>query len=78
MIDHLIGVYRLVSGLTVALFRCSIEEGEPARPETEEIAEVGWFEPQSIPEPRSNILHHALADVLAGWRGVRDSLQRIH
>jgi 8-oxo-dGTP diphosphatase len=69
-IDHVIGVYRLVSGITATLFRCSIETGEPAAPDGWEIAEVGWFLPDEIPHPRSNILHHALDDVVAGRSGV--------
>ena len=78
-IDHVIGVYRLVSGLTVTLFRCSIANGAPALPESGEIAEVGWFRPDGIPEPRSNLLHHALDDIVAGRRGVvRDGLPRIN
>jgi ADP-ribose pyrophosphatase YjhB (NUDIX family) len=78
-VDHLVGVYRLVSGLTVSLFRCVVADGEPHRPSSGEIAEVGWFSPREIPEPRSNILHHALEDVVSGRRGVvRDGLPRIN
>lgn len=78
-VGHVVGMYRLVSGLTGTLFHCSIIDGVPTLPKTGEIAEVGWFEPQRIPEPRSNFLHHALADVLAGRRGlVRDGLPRIN
>jgi 8-oxo-dGTP diphosphatase len=78
-LDHVVGVYRLVHGLTVTLFHCSIEEGEPALPDTGEISEVGWFPPDEIPHPRSNILHHALADIVEGRRGVvRDGLPRIN
>lgn len=78
-IDHLVGVYRLVDGLTVSLFRCAVVDGEPSQPVTGEIAEVGWFAPRDIPEPRSNVLHHALEDVVAGRRGVvRDGLPRIN
>jgi ADP-ribose pyrophosphatase YjhB (NUDIX family) len=78
-IDHLVGVYRLVEGLTVLLFRCVVADGEPQRPESSEIAEVDWFAPGDIPEPRSNLLHHALDDIVAGRRGVvRDGLPRVN
>ena len=78
-IDHLVGVYRLVDGLTVSLFRCLLADGTPLRPTSGKIAEVGWFLPDAIPEPRSNLLHHALDDIVAGRRGVvRDGLPRIN
>jgi 8-oxo-dGTP diphosphatase len=78
-LDHVVGVYRLVNGLTVTLFHAAIEDGEPAVPGTGEIAVVGWFAPDEIPQPRSNILHHALEDILAGRRGVvRDGLPRLN
>ncbi|MGH3132911.1 MAG: hypothetical protein ACRDNY_04065 [Gaiellaceae bacterium] len=63
----------------MTLFRCSIVDGTPTLPDTGEIAEVGWFETDALPQPRSNILHHALADVVTGQRGVvRDDLPRIN
>ena len=78
-VGHVIGVYRLESGFTVSLFRCSIEDGEPRRPDTDEIAEVRWFPPDAMPAPVSNLLHHALADVTSDARGVvRDGLPRIN
>jgi 8-oxo-dGTP pyrophosphatase MutT (NUDIX family) len=78
-VEHVIGVYRLENGFTATLFRCSITDGEPVRPESGEIAEVGWFGPEEIPDPTSNLLHHALDDIVAGRRGVvRDDLRRIN
>jgi 8-oxo-dGTP diphosphatase len=78
-VDHLVGVYRLVDGLTVSVFRCVVTGGEPTVPEGWEIDEVGWFGPAEIPQPRGNVLHHALDDVVAGSRGVvRDGLPRIN
>jgi ADP-ribose pyrophosphatase YjhB (NUDIX family) len=77
-IEHLIGIYRLENGFTATLFRCSIADGEPALQVSGEIAEVGWFAPDDIPQPRSNLLHHALDDIVGGRRGVvRDGLPRI-
>lgn len=78
-IDGRVGLYQLDNGFEVALYACSIVDGIPAVPEGDEIAEVGWFDPADIPEPRSNVLHHALADVLAGARDVeRRGLERIN
>ena len=78
-VENVVGIYRLDSGLTVSLFRCSVLDGVPAIPDTGEIAEVGWFAPDAIPQPTSNILHHALADVISGQTGVvRDALPRIN
>ena len=78
-IDQVVGVYRLVNGFTATLFRCSFEAGAAALPASGEIAEIGWFAPADIPEPRSNLLHHALDDIVAGRRGiVRDGLPRVN
>jgi ADP-ribose pyrophosphatase YjhB (NUDIX family) len=78
-IEHVVGVYRLENGFTATLFGCSIASGEPAVPGTGEIAEVGWFRPHEIPQPTSNLLHHALDDIVEGRRGVvRDDLPRIN
>jgi 8-oxo-dGTP pyrophosphatase MutT (NUDIX family) len=78
-VEHVIGVYRLENGFTATLFRCSIANGEPVRPESGEIAEVGWFGPEEVPDPTSNLLHHALDDIVEGRRGVvRDDLRRIN
>lgn len=78
-IDGRIGVYQLVGGWEIHLFACSIVTGTPALPDTGEISEIGWFRADAIPEPRSNLLHHALADVVAGARGVeRRGLESIN
>ena len=78
-IDHVIGVYRLENEFTATLFRCVIANDTPARPDTGEIAEVAWFGLDEIPQPRSNLLHHALEDIVAGRRGVvRVGLPRIN
>jgi ADP-ribose pyrophosphatase YjhB (NUDIX family) len=79
-IEHLIGIYRLENGFGAHAFRCSITAGVPAVPDGArgEITEVGWYEVDAIPEPVTNLLHHALADAVAGARGVvRDGLPRI-
>jgi 8-oxo-dGTP diphosphatase len=78
-VDHVVGIYRLVGGLAVFLFRCSREDGEPGLPKTGGIAEVNWVAPDEIPEPSSNLLHHSLEDVVENHRGVvRDRLPRIN
>lgn len=78
-IDNVIGLYRLVNGFTATLFRCSIENGEPALPDTGEISAVEWLRFDEIPHPQSNLLHHALDDIVAGRSGVvRDGLPRIN
>jgi len=76
-IDHLVGTYELPD-ITVHAFRCTIERGEPALQATDELTAVEWLRPEAIPDPRSNVLHHALDDALAGRRGLaRKSLPRI-
>jgi ADP-ribose pyrophosphatase YjhB (NUDIX family) len=44
--------------------------GTPSVPEGGEIAEIGWFDPQDLPSPTTNLLRHALADALSDARGV--------
>jgi 8-oxo-dGTP pyrophosphatase MutT (NUDIX family) len=78
-VDHLVGLYRLENGFSVHLFRCRIIAGTAAVPDTDEIAEVGWYEPDAVPAPVTNVLHHALPDALAGRRGVvRTRLPRLN
>lgn len=69
-IDATVGVYQLVDGLEVHLFASTDRLGHAPVPEGDEIAEVAWLDIAAIPEPRSNILHHALPDVVAGARNV--------
>jgi len=76
--NHLIGIYRLENGFAVHVFRCEILSGTPECPATDELSGVGWFPPESVPAPVSNVLHYALPDALAGIRGVvRDGLPRL-
>lgn len=77
-VDHLVGIYRLSSGFQSHAFRCEIVEGEPRLLDTGELSAVEWLPPREIPEPRTNLLHHAMLDALAGARGVvRDNLPRL-
>jgi 8-oxo-dGTP diphosphatase len=79
-VEHLIGVYRLETGFGAYAFRCRIVAGVPSVPAGAdgEIAEVGWHEVDAIPQPVTNLLHHALEDAVAGRRGVvRDGLPKV-
>jgi 8-oxo-dGTP pyrophosphatase MutT (NUDIX family) len=44
--------------------------GTPAVPTSGEIADLGWFAPDELPSPRTNLLQHALGDACARARGV--------
>jgi 8-oxo-dGTP diphosphatase len=71
-VDSLVGSYSLADSTLVAhLFICTIVTGTPAVPETGEIAEVGWWPVDELPQPQTNLLHYALPDALAGFTGVR-------
>jgi mutator protein MutT len=74
-----VGSYSVAnSSLVVYLFRCAILVGAPAVPDGDEIAEVGWWPIDALPSPRTNLLHHGLADAVAGRTGVRRrGLERI-
>jgi ADP-ribose pyrophosphatase YjhB (NUDIX family) len=45
--------------------------GAPRVPDTDEIAELGWFDPRALPEPLTNLTRYGLADALAGRRRLR-------
>jgi 8-oxo-dGTP diphosphatase len=76
-IENIVGTYELPD-ITVFAFRCAIATGEPALQPTEELAAVEWLSPNAIPDPKSNVLHYALRDALAGRRNVeRSGLLRI-
>ena len=76
-IEHLVGTYELPD-ITVHAFRCTIVNGTPALQPTDELTAVEWMAPDAIPDPKSNVLHHALDDALAGRSGVaRRGLPRI-
>jgi 8-oxo-dGTP diphosphatase len=76
-IEHLVGTYELPD-FGVFAFRCTIVRGEPGLQPTGELSAVEWLAPDAIPDPRSNVLHHALDDALADRRGVvRTGLPRI-
>jgi 8-oxo-dGTP pyrophosphatase MutT (NUDIX family) len=78
-IDACVGSYSLAdSSLVAHLFRCTIVTGTPVVPDTGEIAEVGWWPVCALPQPRTNLLHHALEDAVAGRTGlVRRGLARV-
>jgi mutator protein MutT len=78
-VDALVGTYSLAdSSLIMHLLRCTILAGTPAVPETGEIAEVGWWPVDALPGPRTNLLHHGLADAIAGRTGIeRRGLRRV-
>jgi 8-oxo-dGTP diphosphatase len=66
-VQSLVGSYSLAdSSLVAHLFRGAIVAGVPAVPDTGEIAEVAWWPVDALPEPQTNLLHHALPDALAG------------
>ena len=76
-IETLVGTYELPD-ITVSAFRCSIVSGEPALQPTDELSAVEWLLPDAIPDPKSNVLHYALDDALAGRSNVeRTGLRRV-
>jgi ADP-ribose pyrophosphatase YjhB (NUDIX family) len=77
-IHHLVGSYGLDNGFSAVAFLCSIADGTPAVPATGELAEVRWWPAARLPWPRSNLLHYAVPDAVAGRRGVeRVGLPRV-
>ena len=52
------------------VFLAEIIRGTPAHPGTEEIAEVGWFDPDHLPQPVYVTVEYAIADARRGDYGV--------
>ena len=52
------------------VFLATIEHGEPAVPPTGEIAALGWFHCDALPEPRTSLVAPAVEDACAGRVGV--------
>lgn len=77
-IRHRIGTYTLDNGFSIHAFLCAVVGGEPTVPDTGEIEHVEWHPYDSLPRPRSNILHYAVPDAVRGARDlVRQNLPRI-
>ena len=78
-VEALVGSCSLAdSSLVAHLFRCAIVSGTPGVPDSGEIAQVRWCSVDALPEPRTNLLHHALPDAIAGRTGVlRSGLPRV-
>jgi 8-oxo-dGTP pyrophosphatase MutT (NUDIX family) len=80
-VGPLVGMYTVrnpVHTLLCFAFRCEITGGEPAVPDTGEIAEVEWFDPHAPPEPRTNTLGPALEDALAGRLAVARDVPKLN
>ena len=77
-VSRLIAMYYFADEPWLAFaFRCEIEQGEMALPETGEIAEVGWFDPRNLPTPQTNLALRAIPDAVRGEYGiVRDFIAR--
>jgi 8-oxo-dGTP pyrophosphatase MutT (NUDIX family) len=44
--------------------------GTTTLPTSGEIADIGWFDPEKLPEPITNLLKHVIGDACAEARGV--------
>ena len=71
--EYLVGIYYWHASpqpWIAFVFRCEVERGEPAVPSTGEIAEVGWFDPDDLPVPLTNLAPYAIPDAVRGGRGL--------
>lgn len=55
-------------------FVCEVVGGTLAIPDTGEIADIGWFDPASLPEPLTRLAPHAIADLTSGARWVERTI----
>lgn len=73
-LGELIGTYLIVRAggeklLDVSVFVASIVGGD-LKPNEGEIADVGWFDPNKLPGPTTDVGPRAIADWARGERGV--------
>jgi 8-oxo-dGTP diphosphatase len=73
-LGELIGQYMIVTAagaelLDVSVFTASVVGGE-LQPNEGEIADVGWFDPDALPGPTTDVGPRAVADWRRGERGV--------
>lgn len=73
-LGELIGTYMIVRAggeklLDVSVFVASIVGGD-LKPNEGEIADVGWFDPNKLPGPTTDVGPRAIADWARGERGV--------
>ena len=52
------------------VFLAEILRGTPMHPGSDEIAEIGWFDPDQLPQPVYITVEHAIADARRGDYGV--------
>jgi len=82
VLDELIGKYMIVSAvgaelLDVSVFTASIVGGE-LKPNEGEIADIGWFDPNKLPGPTTDVGPRAIADWARGERGVQRRVVSAH
>jgi len=72
-VGYVVGTYVIDIAVPheVTVFRASVGSGELRVPPSGEIAEVGWFALDEIPEPSTNVLPAVVDDLRAGVHGER-------
>jgi 8-oxo-dGTP diphosphatase len=67
---QVVGVYTLATNGSIRFVFRGTFDGTPRVNDPREIAEIGWFLPDALPEPLAPSAPHAARDVLAGNVGV--------
>ena len=71
VIGDFLGVYVSMSyAFASFVFLATVADGVELRPNMNEVLGASWCEPGRLPQPRRTITSAALADALAGVRGV--------
>jgi hypothetical protein len=72
-VEHLVGIRWAVRDGRRYLgfgFRCRLVDGTPHIRLPEEIAEVGWFDPEQLPAPATSMLQQFALPARRGDRGL--------
>ncbi len=70
-VRRVLGLYYFAAEPWLAFaFRCDIEQGNPLLPDTGEIAEIGWFDPDQLPTPLTILAPHVIPDAVRGEAGI--------
>jgi 8-oxo-dGTP pyrophosphatase MutT (NUDIX family) len=76
-LGDLVGDYTIldeggVELITASVFTAQIVGGE-LQPNEREIEELGWFDPENLPEPPTDVAPVAIPDGVRGLRGMKRS-----
>jgi 8-oxo-dGTP diphosphatase len=79
-LEYIVGTYLLTGGgwpdVFATVYKAHIVRGEPKASDANEVKEILWRDPNTLPSPLVSDAEAAIQDLLAGKRGVVRTYQR--